>query len=100
METAMSEQIFPSWWGPKGGDPIQCRNPQEIGAGWIAHRGRYDVLIGQWVPAASQARSRPGLSRKRRAALIAIAAAEGAGHAAHARRVDLIAVIRAKRAAG
>jgi len=95
----MSEQIFPSWWGPRGGDPIQCRDALEIRAGWIAHRGRYDVLIGQWVPAAALA-GLPSLSGKRRAALIAIAAAEGVGHEPRATRADLIAAIRAKRAAG
>jgi hypothetical protein len=94
----MNDQIFPSWWGPKGGDPIQCRDAQEIREGWIAHRGRYDVVIGQWVPAPAEARL-PGLSGKRRAALIATAAAEGVGHEPRARKADLIAAIRAKRAA-
>jgi hypothetical protein len=99
----MSEQIFPSWWGPKGGDPIHCRNAQEICEGWIAHRGRYDVQIGRWVPDAphrAKPGRLPGLSRKRRFVLVAIAAAEGVGHATRARRKDLIAAIRAKRAGG
>jgi hypothetical protein len=102
MEARMSEQIFPSWWGPQGGDPIQCRNPQEIAEGWVEHRGRYDFQIGQWVPEGARRgarpRRRPGLTRKRRAVLVAIAAAEGAAHAPRARRRDLIAAIRAKRA--
>ena len=99
----MSEQIFPSWWGPKGSDPIECRNPQEVGAGWIRHRGRYDFQIGRWVPerAPRAATPRlPGLSRKRRFALVAIAQAEGVAHQPRATRRLIIAAIRAKRAAG
>jgi len=99
----MSDQIFPSWWGPQGGDPIQCRNAQEVGEGWIAHRGRYDVQIGQWVPdvpEAARSGRLPGLSRKRRAMLIAIAAEENVAHPPRARRKDIIAAIRVKRAAG
>ena len=95
----MSEQIFPSWWGPQGGAPIQCRNAQEIGEFWVEHHGRYDVQIGQFVPERAAGR-RAGLSRRRRAVLIAIAAAEGAAFAPRARRKDLIAAIRAKRACG
>jgi hypothetical protein len=45
----MSEQIFPSWWGPKGGDPVQCRSAREVQEGWVRHHGHYDVQIGQWV---------------------------------------------------
>lgn len=41
---------FPSWWGPKSGDPIHCRNPLEIQEGWVQHFGHYDVQIGQFVP--------------------------------------------------
>jgi hypothetical protein len=40
----------------------------------------------------------PGLSRKRRFVLVAIAAAEGVAHAHRATRKDIIAAIRASRA--
>jgi hypothetical protein len=102
----MSDQTFPSWWGPKGGDPIQCRDAQEVREGWIAHRGRYDVLIGRWVPAAAAAsapargRTWLGLSGKSRVALARIARAEGVSYPRRARRADILAAIRAKRAAG
>jgi len=46
----MNEQIFPSWWGPKGGDPVQCRKADEVRGGWVRHHGRYDAQIGRWVP--------------------------------------------------
>ena len=53
METHMIDQIFPSWWGPPGGDPIQCRSAREVREGWVRHEGHYDAQIGQWVPRAS-----------------------------------------------
>lgn len=46
----MSEQKFPSWWGPKGGDPIQCRSALEVQDDWIQHFGHYDIQRGCWVP--------------------------------------------------
>ena len=49
----MRDQIFPSWWGPKGGDPVQCRSAREVREGWVRHEGHYDAQIGQWVPRAS-----------------------------------------------
>ena len=98
----MRERIFPSWWGPKGGDPILCRSAREIGEGWALHRGHYDAHVGQWVPAAAPAAPKdvrlPGLARRTRAALIAIARAEGARHKRRAGKKDIIAAIRAKRA--
>jgi len=102
----MSEQTFPSYWGPAGGDPILCRGPQEIGPLWVRHGGRYDVQRGRWIPdvppaaeqpAASEDRL-PPLTRQRRAALFAIAAAERVPVAPGALRTELIAAIRAKRA--
>jgi len=97
----MTDQNFPSWWGPADGDPIQCRNPQEIQPGWVRHDGRYDVQRGRWIPdappAAPQGRL-PALARQRRATLFAIAAAERVPVAPGALRTELIAAIRTKRA--
>ena len=98
----MTDRNFPAWWGPEGGDPIQCRNPQEIQPGWIEHRGRYDVQLGRWIPQEAPPVAPlgplPALARRRRAALFAIAAAEGVAVAPGALRTELIAAIRAKRA--
>ena len=102
----MTDQNFPSWWGPEGGDPIQCRSPQEIQPGWVRHDGRYDVQRGRWVPdappviepPAAPADHLPALARQRRVALFAIAAAERVAVAPGALRTELIAAIRAKRA--
>ena len=96
----MTDQNFPSWWGPEGGDPIQCRSPQEIQPGWVRHDGRYDVQRGRWIPDAPPAAPADRLSplaRQRRAALFAIAAAERVAVAPGALRPELIAAIRAKR---
>jgi hypothetical protein len=46
----MNEQIFPSWWGPKGGDPVQCRSVREVRPDWVLHHGHYDAARGVWVP--------------------------------------------------
>lgn len=45
----MSDQLFPSWWGPKNGDPILCRSVTEVEDGWVQHTGHYDVHRGCWV---------------------------------------------------
>ena len=107
----MTDENFPSWWGPEGADPIQCRGPQEIQPGWFRHDGRYDVQLGRWIPDAPPAAvppvaeppaaptdRLPPLARQRRAALFAIAAAERVAVAPSALRTELIAAIRAKRA--
>ena len=100
----MTDQIFPSWWGPEGGAPVLCRSAREVGAGWVRHQGHYDAQIGQWVPARPRAAPRrarlPTLARKSRAALVAIAAAEGARHRSRAPRKQIIAAIRASREEG
>jgi len=97
----MTDQIFPSWWGPEGGDPIQCLSPQEIQPSWVRHEGRYDVQRGRWIPdapPAAPADRLPPLARQRRADLFAIAAAERVPVAPGALRTEIIAAIRAKRA--
>jgi hypothetical protein len=113
----MNEQIFPSWWGQEGGAPIQCRSAREVREGWVRHFGHYDAARGIWVArepldhgddpgtggsaaAVPKAARLPGLARKSRAALVAIAAAEGARHKRRASRTGIIAAIRAGREEG
>jgi hypothetical protein len=83
-------QIFAWFYGPDG-DARIFHDDAEIPKGW-----RDRPFPGKRRRKANL----PRLSGRRRAALVAIAAAEGAVHAPGARVMDITAAILAKRAGG
>jgi hypothetical protein len=85
-------QIFAYFYGPQGEARI-FHDSADIPAGWR------DRPFRQKVRVAAGGRL-PRLSHRRRAELVAIAAAEGAAHAPGARVIEIAAAILAKRAAG
>lgn len=84
-------EIFAWYYGPDGEARI-FRDDADIPAGWRDRpfpRKARDGTAGRL----------PRLSGRRRAELVAIAAAEGVAHAPRARMMDITAAILAKRAA-